>query len=238
MEQSENINELAQAMVSVQMELPKLAAVGNNPYYHSKYAPLPYILDKILPVLNKNGLALLQPIRDENVMTMIVHSSGQWISSKYRLYPGKLREGKGFVESYDPQAIGSVITYARRYGLCAMLGLAPDGDDDGAAASQPEKAKLEPGTVSMRRNPPAREVQAEVVEPAAPREIVAGSKQLLIDRIVYHDLDWSDIPDDMKSKIRDKYGSDFDLREHNLEKLNEEQLYKLAGYLDSLKGGK
>jgi hypothetical protein len=59
------------------------------------------------------------------VTTLIAHTSGEWIETRLALG----------VESTDPQAIGSALTYARRYGLCALVGVAPgEPDDDGAAA--------------------------------------------------------------------------------------------------------
>jgi hypothetical protein len=60
------------------------------------------------------------------VRTMLLHTSGQWIASRYVMPIG---------DKLTPQAIGSAITYARRYALSAIVGIAPDDDDDGNAAS-------------------------------------------------------------------------------------------------------
>jgi hypothetical protein len=66
------------------------------------------------------------------VTTLLAHASGEWIET--RLAMG--------LESTDPQAIGSALTYARRYGLCALVGVAPGDVDDDAAAAMPAPASL------------------------------------------------------------------------------------------------
>lgn len=94
------------------------------------YASLPQVIQSLRPILNKHGLGLLQPAMPHDggvrVRTMIVHESGQSISDDGITIPaGKL----------DPQGHGSALSYARRYGLLTMLGVATN-DDDGAAALQ------------------------------------------------------------------------------------------------------
>lgn len=94
------------------------------------YIDLPAILDAIRKPLAENGLSIIQiPIRDNQsigVETTITHVSGEWISGKLLLH----------VPDPTAQAAGSAITYARRYAVSAMLGMAADDDDDGASSQQ------------------------------------------------------------------------------------------------------
>ena len=128
MEHSEQINELAAALAKAQAEMGNAKKSSANPFFKSKYADLAEVLDTCREVLSKNGLSVVQPVgqvsdKSIEVFTMLMHSSGQWISSSMNIPMAKL----------DPQAAGSAITYARRYSLAAMVGIA-QADDDGEAA--------------------------------------------------------------------------------------------------------
>jgi hypothetical protein len=108
--------------------------------YTYAYADLSDVLLATRPALSKNQIAVMQFPRVINkqaiVTTVLIHSSGEWFAGDS--LPVQL-------DNFDPQAGGSAQTYARRYGLCSMLGLAPgDKDDDGAAAGA---KKEEPATV-------------------------------------------------------------------------------------------
>lgn len=124
MEHSEQINELAAALAKAQAEMGNAKKSSNNPYFKSKYADLAEVLDTCREALSKNCLSVVQPVGTVNdktieVHTMLMHSSGQWISSTMNIPMVKL----------DPQAAGSAITYARRYSLAAMVGIAQADDD-------------------------------------------------------------------------------------------------------------
>jgi hypothetical protein len=127
--QSGEIDKLAVALVAAQAELtnpPKTKTVHAGVKKYS-FAPLPEILDAVRPVLKKHGLAVVQLVRDRALETRVLHTSGQWIGGAYSL-PGIV----------DSQAMGSAITYARRYSLCAVLGIAGEDDEDGEAATAAE----------------------------------------------------------------------------------------------------
>lgn len=100
---------------------------ASNPFFKSKYADLNSVLEAVKEALNSNGITILQPHfsneRGDFVSTVLLHESGEWISSETRLEVAKKN---------DPQALGSSITYARRYGLQSLVGL-PAEDDDGNA---------------------------------------------------------------------------------------------------------
>jgi hypothetical protein len=132
--QSGQIEKVAAALVAVQGEMtnpPKTKTVyaGQKKY---SFAPLPEILDAVRPVLTKHGLALVQLVRERTLETRVVHTSGQWIGAAY-----------GLPAVADSQAMGSAITYGRRYSLCALLGIAGEDDEDGEAASEGERAAEE-----------------------------------------------------------------------------------------------
>jgi len=140
MARSQEINELAAALVAAQAEFSAVPKGSNNPFFKSKYAALPDVVASASPVLAKHGLAVTQGISfqqgfsdNANVLhdtltTSLIHKSGQWIESEMPLHLPK----------QDPQGQGSAVTYARRYAYMAILGLVADDDDDGNAASRPK----------------------------------------------------------------------------------------------------
>lgn len=136
METSELLGDLAAALAATQAELvdPKKGSV--NPHFKNRYADLADVLSAVRPVLTRNGLAVVQGTESSSlgavtVTTMLVHTSGQWVRSSLTLPVGKP----------DAQGFGSAITYARRYSIAALVGVAPDDDDDANLASRPAKPK-------------------------------------------------------------------------------------------------
>lgn len=130
MNKSESIKAIAAALCNFQNEVGKIKKGETNPFFKSKYASLADILDVIQKPLSNNELAFVQfPEGEHQLTTMLLHTSGEWISATYSMTPAK----------NDPQGLGSVITYQRRYALGAVLGLNIDDDDDGNAASTPRK---------------------------------------------------------------------------------------------------
>lgn len=128
MTKSDTIDSLTAALTACQSAIIPPKKDAANPFFKSKYATLDGVWDACRDQLKKNDLAVMQlPGKDEHgqyVETVLSHKSGQWVASKCYMTPVK----------DDPQGVGSLITYARRYGLQAMLGIAPE-DDDGNAAS-------------------------------------------------------------------------------------------------------
>jgi len=122
------LDKLAPALAKAQAELKNATLNKVNPHFKSKYADLAGIRDTVTPVLSKHGLSIIQFTEVTNVgfclVTMMLHESGQSISGRYPL-PELLEK---------PQAMGSAVTYARRYALSAMCGISAEEDDDGEAA--------------------------------------------------------------------------------------------------------
>lgn len=99
-----------------------------------KYADISSILSAIMPIMNKNGLSLIQKTTGTqntvSVETVIFSLEGESISS------GAFTVSTEGLNQKGVQAHGSAVTYARRYSLAAFLGLAYDDDDDGMAATR------------------------------------------------------------------------------------------------------
>ena len=146
MESSSSIKELVGALAKAQLaflpikQTEKVDYPGKEgrPGRKYNYAPLSNVLDACRKALSANDLAIMQPIKMLEthlvVETLLAHSSGEWIKSEIIIDSiGK-----------DPQAIGSALTYARRYALSALLGVASEEDDDakGATEEEEEKAKV------------------------------------------------------------------------------------------------
>jgi len=125
MKTSEQISELAAALAAAQGMMENAVMNRVNPHFKSKYADLAAIFDAARKPLSANGLAIVQTIGDGVLHTRLLHTSGQWIASEHPL-----------PMSGKPQEIGSALTYARRYSLSALIGIAADEDDDANAASR------------------------------------------------------------------------------------------------------
>jgi hypothetical protein len=128
---SPEVNELFAALAKAHTSMPAAAMDSVNSHYKNEYAGLTSIITTSRPSLSANGLSVLQQIVNEDgqssMLTILAHSSGQWIQSAMRILPPK----------NDIQAIGSYITYIRRYTYAALIGVVTDDqsdDDDGEAA--------------------------------------------------------------------------------------------------------
>lgn len=137
---------LAAALAAVQSQLPELGKTetgkvsgqtkdGKQFSYEYKYADLASISSAIMPLLGANGLAFTAwpTMSDRNLVLRyhLLHTSGESLTGEYPISGG------------TAQQLGSSITYARRYCLCAVTGIAPDKDDDAAAAQGQQEAQRE-----------------------------------------------------------------------------------------------
>jgi len=142
----------AQALVAAIGELSNVPKTASNPYFKSKYAPLDAIVEATRPVLAKHGLAIQQqPLFMEGtagVETTILHKSGHSTTTTL-LLP---------LKDQSPQGVGSAITYARRYALASVLGLATEDDDDGnISTGLAKKEEARPAIAkAMDKNPSVR----------------------------------------------------------------------------------
>ena len=126
------MKQIATALLKAQSEMsnPKKGAV--NPFFKSKYADLNAIREAVIPILNANGISVLQPIvhvdNKNFVKTILLHESGEFMESLTEIIYNKIN---------DAQAQGSGISYARRYSLQSFVCVGAD-DDDGQKAVQPK----------------------------------------------------------------------------------------------------
>ena len=146
---SNDITELATALAKAQSEIDGATKNSQNPFFKSSYADLHQVIQSSFPQLTKYGLSIIQGSDwiDGNihVTTMLCHSSGQWIKSSVCM-PLK--------DNYNAQDVGSIMTYGRRYGLSAMVGVA-QYDDDAQSVSPPKRkkqAKVKPLSVEEVKN--------------------------------------------------------------------------------------
>jgi hypothetical protein len=144
MRTSETIVKLAAALVEAQAQWPAIGKSADG--YGYKYAPLDRVIAAVRPVLASNGLSFVQmpgvSEPDEIVLTsMLLHSSGEYIEDTMTIPVPKV--GKANVA----QCYGAGLTYARRYSLESMLGIASSEDIDGAVQdTKPSKTKAPPAS--------------------------------------------------------------------------------------------
>ena len=133
MKMSDSIAELAAALAKAQGQIEAASKGSVNPHFKSKYADLNSLRDAIREPMAANDLAVVQLPRmsekEVEVETMIIHKSGEYIAETLRMPVGQM----------TAQAVGSALTYCRRYSLSAVLNLSADDDDGNAASERPMK---------------------------------------------------------------------------------------------------
>lgn len=139
MNKTESIKNVAAALIKFNAKVSRISKDAKNPFHKNTYSTLDQIVDEVRPVLNENGLSVMQNVSGNDgsvtVKTILLHESGEYIESSGTT----LKLAKN-----DPQGAGAGITYARRYDLCAFLSLNTGDDDDGNSTSnlnnKPSKA--------------------------------------------------------------------------------------------------
>lgn len=130
MKTSESIKNLSQALLKAQTQMGAAKKDSKNPFFKSNYADLPTVMEVVKGPLNDAGIIVLQPAAHRDgknfITTTLIHGeTGEWMESETEVVSAKAN---------DPQAFGAAQTYARRFGLQAMLFI-PAEDDDGNYAS-------------------------------------------------------------------------------------------------------
>ena len=155
MEKSQTIGCISKAIAAAQVKMGAAKFDSKNPHFNSRYASLASVMEAVKP-LAELGVAITQDcsvIRNEfgtqvEVTTMLSHAeSGEWIAGNISMK----------VERDTPQGVGSALTYARRYSISSIAGVAADEDDDGEQA-EPRKPAASP-----KASKPA---PAKIVEPS------------------------------------------------------------------------
>lgn len=127
---SDTTGELDKALASFQREALDPVVDSRNPHFRSRYASLKQTLTRNRKIAAQHGLSFTQhPIIEGNLAGTVLrvgHESGEWMTSTLLLPLAKA----------TPQGVGSAITYARRYQINGVMGLAPTDDDDGEKAEE------------------------------------------------------------------------------------------------------
>lgn len=145
---AESLAELYKSLSKAQAALKGATKDSSNPHFRSKYSDLESCWEACREALTSNGLCVSQHPVDVSkegfigLETILAHSSGQTLVSRFSVPLAKM----------DAQAVGSAITYMRRYALCAVVGISPTDDDGNAAtaASAPSDS-FKPTTTSWKK---------------------------------------------------------------------------------------
>ena len=187
MKTSEQISELAAALAKAQGMMENAIMNRTNPHFKTKYADLAAVLNAARKPLSANGLAIVQTIGDGVLHTRLLHTSGQWIASEHPL-----------PMSGRPQEIGSALTYARRYSLSALIGIAADEDDDATGAEKAHRANGKPELLNAEQMEYVWEKAREYCDPDVQQEWI----ELLVKTLGHDNL--AEVPASLFDTLRQK----------------------------------
>lgn len=171
---------LIAALAAAQMQMGKAFKSVTNPHFKTKYAGLAEVMDACMGALNAHGIAVMQPITERDgklfVTTILAHEAGGSVECAMPM----------IIQRNDMQGLGSAITYARRYGLMCMAGIAPYDDDGNAAAA-----------AAPRQEPARQPARAQADDAPAIRAAIAAAQT--VDALM---AIWRDLPEDQREAMR------------------------------------
>jgi hypothetical protein len=189
---SPEIAALAGALAKAQGIITGALKDSANPFFKSKYADLAACWDACRKPLSENGLAVIQtPELDDEfvtIVTLLAHESGQWIRSRLPMKP----------KDFSPQAVGSTMTYARRYALAAMVGLA-QVDDDAESAQQRGTEPDRPDPKKVKEY--AKRFQ-EALDLGFDQAVLDIHNEIVDDEAFYREA-WSQIPSGARKALKE-----------------------------------
>lgn len=154
---SEQIDQLATALAKAQGLMANATLNKINPHFKSKYADLAAIRDAVIGPLAQQGIAVVQLVGSDEtgafLSTRLIHSSGQWIESLHPL-PATAK----------PQEFGSALTYARRYSLATICGIAAEEDDDANSAGHEPMSTARPPALPKTAAPQSKTANSTAAE--------------------------------------------------------------------------
>ena len=160
-----------QAFVKAQKAFGPALKTSTNPHFRSRYADLSACVEAVIDALNNNGIGLVQVTHPcesgVSIETVLVHESGQTMTSGVLHVPASKQDAQGY---------GSALTYARRYSLMAICGIAPE-DDDGNRASKPIEVKAK--DIKVERVSVVNKAAGEVTE------VLNTTKKSRIEKTIY-----------------------------------------------------
>ena len=175
MDRSEHINDLAAALARAQGKFKTVKRSGHNPTFNSSYATFDDVIGAVKKPLSDEKLAYLQLVeRGETgiqLTTMLLHESAQFISVTMDIKSVPTNRAVN-----EMQALGSALTYAKKYQLSALLGVNTETDDDGNASGQQTNGK--------QQDPPPQSEQAQVAQ--AEKERVEAERKAAKDKLTAH----------------------------------------------------
>jgi len=167
-------DKIFKAFIAAQKEFGPALKTSTNPHFRSRYADLSACVEAVIDALNANGLGLVQVTHPcesgVSVETVLVHESGQTMTSGVLHVPASKQDAQGY---------GSALTYARRYSLMAICGIAPE-DDDGNKASKPIEIKAK--DIKVERVSVVNKTTGEVTEVL---NTTKEAKKSRIERTIY-----------------------------------------------------
>lgn len=143
MNSSDSVKNLSSALVKAQAEMGGAVKDSKNPFFKSNYADLTSVIKAIKEAFANHGLGYVQfPISDAHsvgVVTRLIHESGEWLEQEFTTP----------LQKVDPQSVGALISYYRRFGLQCMAGI-PSVDDDGQMATiKTDSGNMTPSEVKV-----------------------------------------------------------------------------------------
>lgn len=159
MKTSTNISNLTKALLKAQSQMGAAKKDAKNPFFKSSYADLPTVMEVVKGPLNEAGIVVLQPASHQDgknfITTTLIHGeSGEWMSSETEVVSAKAN---------DPQAFGAAQTYARRFGLQAMLFIPAEDDDGNTAAGRTTKTTQQAKTTGLTASLPVTTSQNQEI---------------------------------------------------------------------------
>ena len=218
--------EAVAAFIKAQAEMGKAVKKTDNPYHDSKYADLETVLDAVTEPFNRNGFALMQVGgADETgkfVLTKLIHTSGTSFESKVYLIDQIPDKKNKTVWPLDMQQMGSAITYAKRFGVQALTGLATEDDDGNSTmrhnvVPKPLPPKPQPKKPDTEAEHDAAVREEQNTAPSTPQEL----KEIIENKIKLASATWQ------VKKIQQDHNSDF----QGITKHNQKEAAELAAYL-------
>jgi hypothetical protein len=201
-EHSASIGKVALALAKAQgaMKSASKDATVTTPQYTRRYADLASCWEVARAPLAANELAFVQMTEPDqgglSLISMLVHSSGEFLRS--RLFMPLVQA--------TPQAVGSAITYGRRYGMCALLGIAAEEDDDGNEAQKhapgPQRPPVAKAPPTRTASQAARDMEALLQNAKSPPELDA----------VWTSIEGMPFPATFKTELRKSYEREMNAR--------------------------
>jgi hypothetical protein len=195
MQKSESITNLAAALAKAQGNMAGALKDSENPHFRSKYADLESVWNACREPLTSNGLSVTQLLTYTErqavaIETLLLHESGEYIGSSFEIP----------VSKSDAQGFGSALTYARRYSLSAIIGIAPAEDDGESAVGRGTTAKKTASTPPTAKQADSSGTSQGGSQPKTEKTPPASNTEADTKAAEYHDR--------IRGALRQIYGED------------------------------